>query len=1025
MSEKYYIAKHPQLEPSQDYAALRSEGIAHIERLAHRLWTDYNIHDPGITVLELLCYAITDLGYRASYPIEDLLTREQAGVIESLGDFHSARQVMTCNPVTFDDLAKLVVDVPGVRNAWVKINRDESVCLQRSKKRLVQCEVPNEGQQILNGLYDVYLEYEDRVRESSDPHHIGPTKNLPGQGGYIATGRAGIQFDCEYPLRLQSVSVYAQAAGKVVVRLTNRLGNVLSETEEVVNQAHKKTAVALGFDVPVGKGYRLDAHGSAVKLYRNKPVPGTLEYPMDLERLISLRNGFNASTDKNDIYYFFYDWVITYDRSSGTADQLPRDVQLTRNDVDRAVRQRLQQHRNLCEDPVRLCKLVPEEVAVCADLELNPGTDAEQVLSEIFVQLRQHVSPPVRFRSLQEMLEMGRRSEEIFAGPALDHGFIDDEEFTQRRRRCEIRASDVIRIILDVEGVIAVHNLKLLAFDQGATEPHTQDDWLLPLSDEHARAPVFKWERSKIVFYQNQLPYYPDRERVSVLLRERRQDDIRRRMQTTEEPHDLPVPVGVDRAPADFLPLQNELPMTYRVGSYRVPDSEPPLRHAQARQFKAYLMFFEQLLANYLSQLQRMYELFSWQPGHTRTYFTQLVSGIHGLDDLFMPDFADDADRYAELQVIVEDDETASSRRNRFLDHLLGRFCEDFTDYSLLLYGLYGETGTAGRLIADKRAFLAEYPLFSSGRGRAHDYRYPQDPHNLSGYQQRLYRLLGFPEMQRRDLAGHELKVTKTASNPARPWQFRLRLGGQMRFESRGCENRESAEVLLDLALQLAGEHDNYTASADVHELVMVCADDEEPRLLGRTTTGTDLNVVVDYFADLAQARGFHLIEHILLRPRGAADPLLPVQLDEGADCPCVEVTDPYSFRMSIILPSWPTEFQDTRFRSFVEDTIRREAPAQVIPRVCWISHAQMQDFERHYRAWEESLAQIAAAEPACDGEPPAVPLRAEYATRLGGLIDAMYQLNNVHPLAQLHDCGSTRGETPRVFLDHSNLGTF
>jgi hypothetical protein len=36
----------------------------HIVSLSSELWTDYEIHDPGITIMELLCYAITDLEYR-------------------------------------------------------------------------------------------------------------------------------------------------------------------------------------------------------------------------------------------------------------------------------------------------------------------------------------------------------------------------------------------------------------------------------------------------------------------------------------------------------------------------------------------------------------------------------------------------------------------------------------------------------------------------------------------------------------------------------------------------------------------------------------------------------------------------------------------------------------------------------------------------------------------------------------------------------------------------------------------------
>ena len=1025
MSEAYYIAKNPELQPSEDFDGLLKKGIQLIEQLAHEQWTDYNPHDPGITLLEMLCYAITDLGYRTSYPIEDLLTQQRGGLIESLGDFHTARQVMTGNPVTFDDIAKLLIDVPGVRNAWVEANRDTAVCLDSASQTLTQCDGNRQGEQVLNGLYEVFLEYEDRVRDSAHPHHAGLLNRVRAEGAYIDTGSAGIRFDCERPIILESVAVHVEAAGKVVIRLANRRGRVLAETEQQVNQAGRKAIIRLGFEVPAGTGFKLDARGSEVKLYRNGSVADQVEFPFELERLITLRSGFRGSANSNSVYYFFYDWVIRYERGLGTDDELPRDVQLIRSEVNNAVRDRLQQVRNLCEDPVKLCELVPEEVAVCADLELKPGTDAEKALAEIFVRLRRHVSPPVLFYSLQEMRDKGRSSEEIFSGPALDHGFIDDEEFGLRRRLCEVRASDAMRIILEVEGVVAVHNLSLLAFEVEAEEPHAHETWLLPLSIERTRAPLFKWERSQIVFYQNKLPYYPDRGRTAVLLREHHDQAVRRRQVSATNSHDLPVPTGVDRSPETYFPVQNELPMTYRVGSYRVPESESATRHAQARQLKAYLLLFEQMLANYLSQLRHMYQLFSWQVGDDRTYFTQLVTGISDLDELFVAAVVDPVDRLEQLGTIIESEGLAADRRNQFLDHLLARFSEDFTDYSLLVTGLYGEDAGAARLIADKRAFLADFPRLSGFRGSAHDYRFPVEPENLSGYQRRLYGLLGFPEMLRRVLAGTELQILETAPGTEKPWQFLLHIDGGLSFESRSCETRTAVETLLDFALQLAGERASFRAAGTVFQLIVPRADDAEPAVLGQTLPGIELDTVIDFFTDLGDARGFHLVELILLRPRSELDPLLPVQLDDGSECPCVEITDPYSFRASIILPAWPAEFQDMRMRNFVEETLRRQAPAHLALRICWINYGQMQIFESRYRAWERSLAQLSSARPDCDNPPLSDQQKISYAEVLGDLIEIMYQLNNVHPLARLHDCDGSLGESPRVFLDHTNLGTF
>jgi hypothetical protein len=45
-----------------------------LQKLSGDIWSDYNIHDPGITTLEILCYVITELGYRSETKIEDIFS---------------------------------------------------------------------------------------------------------------------------------------------------------------------------------------------------------------------------------------------------------------------------------------------------------------------------------------------------------------------------------------------------------------------------------------------------------------------------------------------------------------------------------------------------------------------------------------------------------------------------------------------------------------------------------------------------------------------------------------------------------------------------------------------------------------------------------------------------------------------------------------------------------------------------------------------------------------------------------------
>jgi hypothetical protein len=104
-----------------EWDALRAWGLARLAQLAGSSWTDFNAHDPGVTILEQLCYALTDLGYRIDHPLPDLLARGAADEMPAgTSELFTAAQILTSGPVTLDDLRRLALDTPGVKNAWIE-----------------------------------------------------------------------------------------------------------------------------------------------------------------------------------------------------------------------------------------------------------------------------------------------------------------------------------------------------------------------------------------------------------------------------------------------------------------------------------------------------------------------------------------------------------------------------------------------------------------------------------------------------------------------------------------------------------------------------------------------------------------------------------------------------------------------------------------------------------------------------------------------------------------------------------------
>lgn len=1200
MQDELVLIRNQVLPDSQNYDVLRKAGIQHIQDLASKLWTDYNPSDPGITLLEMLCYGITDLGYRTAYDLKDLLTKSHKGAPVPPQFFHQAREILSNGPVTFRDLAKVIVDVEGVRNARVARDRSIRYWLDKEAGKLVnqdQVIFDVEGNptgryellEALNGLLNVFIEFEEfvedlklgledrdicggetlkgkyedpevgsmRIRverdillksvavyadeagkvvirllnsdesevirtlefeveyaqtktvipvnwvlvptfEEEDDFYVldakgsgvnlymningiredcllapegiaeilpgerkNPIKNHyyyfyditldfpePGSGEYDAKAVLGLDdyekrnqpgeftmtdgksiwFDVERQLTLDAVHIYARKKGKVLVEVKNMDGKVIGCEEVVVKKIDTKTRVELNCPIAPCQNYRIEARSEdgEVELYANTlNADGQPSFPFIEPGVLLIMGGMSEEYLEQE-YYFFYEWEISFKKPYG--ENIP-SFPFTPAMVCNLVRDRVLTLRNLDEDLIHIKNLLPEDIAVCADIELTNDADVEEVMAEILYCLEAFVRPPVKFHTLEEMQEKGKTTDVIFEGPLLDHGFIDDDEFPDIEKKTPFRASDIINKLMDIKGITAVKNLSMLSYiDEVLRE---QEKWELCPAEDDCRLPNFSPDKSNFIFYKNDLPFYADIDKARQILFEREAEDIR--LKHKEHEDNLPIPVGEDMEVGDHYPVQNDLPLNYLVGQYRVPASETAQRKAQARQLKAFLLFFEQMFANYLAQLDHINELFSWAPtgadGIVRTYFTQKLHE-HEIADL--PElYVDYQNLQTRLDDIIEDEATAHNRKLRFLEHLIARFGESFTDYSLLMFRMFeDEAYVSETLIEDKQKFLKDYPRISSERGQGYDYRYPLDRDNLTGLQRRVYRKLGFCPVKRKNLAGHRLVIRD--ENPE--GVYFVILDDEMDevlFQSIACPSRAAMIAMIDFLFRLALEEGRLTYRVEKceHEwqLIVDCEEGEKDQLVGILKDEASQEEVLCYLERYAQSEGFHVVEHILLRKRQPSDPFLPIQYsqDEG----CTNITDPYSFHISVILPAWSRRFRNLNFRALVEKTIREETPAHIFPRICWIGHEQMRVFEECLEKWECELAGLSAEFSGCrncNGENPGLtpPDYRDYQQSLKDLIDKLNTLEMVYPPARIHDCDEASSDMPQIILGNSNLDT-
>lgn len=118
--DKGYINKKE--KGSGEFENLYLEGIELLQKLSGAQWTDYNEHDPGVTILENIAYTMTNLSHKTTLPIKDILVESKGAKLES-GDngFFVPSEILTTNPITVDDYRKLFIDrITNVKDVWIK-----------------------------------------------------------------------------------------------------------------------------------------------------------------------------------------------------------------------------------------------------------------------------------------------------------------------------------------------------------------------------------------------------------------------------------------------------------------------------------------------------------------------------------------------------------------------------------------------------------------------------------------------------------------------------------------------------------------------------------------------------------------------------------------------------------------------------------------------------------------------------------------------------------------------------------------
>ncbi|NHN24077.1 hypothetical protein FIA58_000170 [Flavobacterium jejuense] len=814
MTDLVTISKEVPKNSALSYEFLREEGIKLIQQLGGNTWTDHNIHDPGITILEQVCYAITDLAYRMDYDIKELLG---SNTNSSYTDLYSAATILSTKPVTLLDLRKIVMDIEGVKNAWVE--------------KVTQNEITNELQEtfVPKGLYRVFVE-------------LDPLFEITG-------------------------------------------------------------------------------------------------------------------------------------------------TQLLTN-----VKDRLQASRSICEDFEVIKILEPQQIRLEGAIEIaDTVDDINQLVVAILHRVATNLSPQIPFYTLQQLLKKGKKTEEIFDGPSLDHGFIDEADLLKHERKKEIQTSDIIREIMDEVEVLAIDELAL------ATGSNLVRTWILPLDTTKVPKLDVEGTLEKLLFMAKGLTVNLDKVLIKTLYNEKQKEGFSKKLPIKER--DIITEETKEQHLENYFSIQNQFPSNYGIGVMGLPDSAPESRKAQAKQLTAYLVFFEQLLGNYFSQLANFKKLMSFDDQDTRTYFNQsLLDSVAGLEDVLVS--KESYEQYLEERTADSTEEL--KRKNKFLNHLLARFGEKFTGYGMLLQDVSETThATDKKLIKDKVTFLKEYPILSANRATAYDYTktYWQND-NISGLEKRIARKLGIEEYTRRNLGDGNTEgfhmVEHILLRPRKSYPFALNVS----YSPKEIISFEAVETNVAMTRCMVSSHtlkigeeiqisaneiyqENYTISSIGDNYFEIEAPFQEATATGLWQHEQDIryfiktanigvfkevasssdrtfcevgknSLQVNDFIEITRTQHYNGVYQVLAVFENGFEIAVPFSEGEttGRWMPLAIPNDPYSLQLTFVFPKWMERYQNTSFRKFVEQTVREETPAHITAYIKWFDSTEMQDFDKSFQTF-------------------------------------------------------------------------
>ncbi len=285
-------------------------------------------------------------------------------------------------------------------------------------------------------------------------------------------------------------------------------------------------------------------------------------------------------------------------------------------------------NRNLCEDFNEVRFLQPIRVSISADIDIRANANAEDVLAEVLFVVEDYFNPRVKFHSLEELKDGGMALEDIFDTPSFEHGFILKKYL--RPKEQEFYVSKIANYILEVKGVRDLRNLSISVDGlplYGDIVEVTSDKYLtLGFLGDHFTDSLFEGFALSL-FKGGALSSYTEEGVIYAL--ELKEAKTYRSYPIKTEPKKQKTGIYRTNELLSYESVQKTFPGIYGVGDYTPANEEGKERRAQSDQLKAYLILFDQIMANHLAQLTKIAEILTIHEldgENIKTYYSQSLA---------------------------------------------------------------------------------------------------------------------------------------------------------------------------------------------------------------------------------------------------------------------------------------------------------------------------------------------------------------------------------------------------------------